>query len=238
MKKSIAIIPLILMFIWTSCDLRISEYKGEVAEINKDISEFSQLYLKGTFELVLLQGEEVSLRLEGNEDLIDKVKVDQIGKELRITLESKEKRKFLKNEVKIFLTVTNLESLDFQGVGQIQSEGQLAFDKLEINGEGVGNVEMDLEVGEISSRLNFVGILNLKGVADKLYLSNEGIGNIDASELIVQDAEIVSNGIGSVSVHCIGELSLEINGIGSISYTGDPKVVHENINGLGNISRN
>ncbi|MCH7412494.1 DUF2807 domain-containing protein [Belliella sp. R4-6] len=238
MKNTSYILTLILAIILFSCDAKISEYKGEVIESEKSISEFNQLSLKGTFQLFLIQGDEVSLRFEGNEELVDEIVVDQKGKELKISLETKGKRNFLKNEANIFLTVTSLEKINFEGVGQIKSEGQLAFEKLEIKGEGVGNVELDLEVGELVTKLNFVGKMDLKGAADKFHLSNEGIGSINASKFIVEDVEVISSGIGAVSVHSIGELSMEVNGIGSISYTGNPKVIKENVNGLGNISRN
>ncbi|MCH7398166.1 DUF2807 domain-containing protein [Belliella sp. DSM 107340] len=237
MKKTSYVLPLILAIILCSCG-QISEYKGEVIESDKSISPFSQLSLKGTFELFLIQGDEVSLRFEGNEELIDEIVVDQKGQELKISLDGKGTRNFLKNEAKIFLTVTSLEKINFEGVGQIKSEGQLAFEKLEIKGEGVGNVELDLEVSELVTKLNFVGKMDLKGAADKFYLSNEGIGSINATNFIAEDVEVISSGIGSISVHSIGELSMEVNGIGSISYTGNPKVIKEDVNGLGSISRN
>ena len=113
MKKTSYGLLLILAMILFSCDGKISEYKGEVIESDKNISAFNQLTLKGTFELFLIQGDEVSLRFEGNEELIDEIVVDQKGQELKISLETKSKRNFLKNEAKIYLTVTSLEKINF-----------------------------------------------------------------------------------------------------------------------------
>jgi len=86
--------------------------------------------------------------------------------------------------------------------------------------------------------LNFVGNMTLKGSADYFKLFNEGVGNIDASQFWVQKAEVNSSGIGMVSVHCEGELSLEVSGIGTVSYTGNPTIVYENISGIGKVNRN
>lgn len=238
MKKALFLIPILLTFIFSSCDIRTSEYKGESIEKEIDIKDFSSLDVEGAFEVVLIQGDKAELRFEGNEELINKIEIDQNDDQLSIILKSNNNKTFKKNELKIFITLTTLENLIFEGVGEIKTDGFLVLDKLEINGKGVGNIELNLDANEIITDLNFVGNMKLVGSAEQLYLSNEGIGNIDAAELIAQNVEIISQGIGAVSVHCENELSLEVNGIGSVTYTGNPEVISEKVSGLGKINRN
>jgi hypothetical protein len=39
-------------------------------------------------------------------------------------------------------------------------------------------------------------------------------------------------------VFCEDELSITVNGIGSVNYSGNPKVIKEDVNGIGKVSRN
>lgn len=238
MKKALFLIPILLTFIFSSCDIRTSEYKGESIEKKFEIEDFSSLFVKGAFEIILIQGDKVGLRFEGNEELINEIEVDQNDDQLSIFLKSDKNISLKKNELRIFITLATLENLIFEGVGEIKTDGFLKLDKFEINGKGVGNIEMNLEANEIITILNFVGNMKLTGSTDQLYLSNEGIGNIDAEKLIAQNVDIISQGIGAVSVHCENELSLEVSGIGSVSYTGNPEVISEKVSGLGKINRN
>lgn len=238
MKNALYLIPILFAFIFPSCDIRTSEYKGESIEKEIDIKEFSSIDVEGAFEVVLIQGDKEGLIFQGNEDLINKIEVDQNDDQLSIFLNSDKNKSLQKNELKIFITLTTLDRLSFKGVGEIKNDGFLVLDKLEINGQGVGNIELNLDANEIITLLNFVGNMKLTGSTEQLYLSNEGIGNIDAAELIAQNVEIISQGIGAVSVHCENELSLEVSGIGSVSYTGNPEVISEKVSGLGKINRN
>lgn len=238
MKNSIHFIPIFFMLLFYSCDFRVSEYKGESIEKEMEIKEFSSLHVKGAFEIVLLQGDKAELRFEGNEELINEIKMDQNDDQLSIILRSDKNKTFKKNELKIFITLANLENLVFEGVGEIKTDGFLMLDKIEINGKGVGNIELNLDAEEIITELNFVGNMKLTGTAEQVFLSNEGIGNIDAAELIAQNVEIISKGIGAVSVYCENELSIEVNGIGSVTYTGNPEVISEKVSGIGKINRN
>lgn len=226
------------MLLFYSCDFRVSEYKGESIEKEIEIKEFSSLHVNGAFEIVLLQGDKAELRFEGNEELINEIEIDQNDDQLSIILQSDKNKTFKKNELKIFITLVNLENLVFEGVGEIKTDGFLVLDKIEINGKGVGNIELNLDAEEIITELNFVGNMKLVGTAEHVFLSNEGIGNIDAAELIAQNVEIISSGIGAVSVYCENELSIEVNGIGSVTYTGNPEVISEKVSGIGKINRN
>lgn len=47
-----------------------------------------------------------------------------------------------------------------------------------------------------------------------------------------------SSGIGQIDVYCAGELSITVNGIGSVNYSGNPNVIKKEVNGIGSVSEN
>jgi hypothetical protein len=209
-----------------------------VYEETVDVEGVTRLKVKGAFNLYLYQGDLESMRIEGNEDLVKKLKVNQQGDILELSLEEENMRLFGKEGIQVHLTLAELRQLQFEGAGNIQSREQFDVTDFWVNGNGVGNIELELDADKVTAKLNFVGNMVLKGFADQFDLSNEGVGNIDASQLSVQKATVNSSGIGAVSVHCEGELSLKVSGIGTVSYTGNPTIVYENISGIGKVNRN
>jgi hypothetical protein len=50
--------------------------------------------------------------------------------------------------------------------------------------------------------------------------------------------EINSSGIGNVEVHCTGDLSLVVDGIGKVSYSGNPTLIKKEVSGIGKVEEN
>ena len=177
--------------------------------------------------------------ISGNEDLVNKLQVVQTGDLLELTLDEEESGAFfMKEELQIDLDITDLSEIRFEGVGNIKNSGTLDVGEMLIAGNGVGNLSLDLNAQSLNARLNFVGNMTLKGSANEMTLVNEGIGNIDASDFSVQNVDLTSSGIGAVSVHCEGELTLKVDGIGVVNYTGNPTIISEKVSGIGKVNRN
>lgn len=215
-----------------------SKDNGEQVTESFDIEAVSRLKVSGIFNLHLSQGDQESLSIEGHPDLIARFQVKQRGDLLELHISEKDSRTFNKRGAKVNLTVSDLSELEFEGAGNITTVSGLELNDFRLIGRGVGKVSLELEADHLDADLNFVGSLTLKGAAREMTLLNEGIGNIDASKLIAQKVDLISKGIGKVDVHCEDELSIEVDGIGSVGYTGNPTVVHEDIKGIGKVNRN
>lgn len=231
---------LALLLLVSACDFKIKEKEitGEMGAKDMALVDFTQLVLKGAFDVYIAQGDDPSIEISGDESLVEKVEVSQSGDVLTISLKRPKEDVKLTNDLKISLTVNQLEQLKFDGAGQVKSTQRLGVRDLKISGNGVGNIELDLDANSVEAVLNFVGKMELTGDTERLLLKNEGVGNIDASKLIAKDCQVESSGIGAVSIHCTGELSLDMSGIGTVSYKGNPTVVHEKVSGIGKVNRN
>jgi hypothetical protein len=205
---------------------------------DRELSGISRLKISGIFNLQLTQSDSESITLDGNPDMAENLMVTQEGDLLILELKEFNSGIFDKKELRVNLSISDLREFEFEGVGNIKTTNTFQTDRINILGEGVGNLNLDLEAREIDAELNMMGNMVLKGKADKVYLKNEGIGNVDASKLISQDLELVSSGIGKVSVHSEGNLSLEVNGIGKVNYTGSPNIIKKEINGIGKVEGN
>jgi hypothetical protein len=231
---SILIFSILAGMFLVSCESKNNNYSEE-----KAIEGVTKLKLKGIFSVNISQGGKESMVISGNEDLVNKLQVVQTGDLLELTLDEEESGAFfMKEELQIDLDITDLSEIRFEGVGNIKNSGTLDVGEMLIAGNGVGNLSLDLNAQSLNARLNFVGNMTLKGSANEMTLVNEGIGNIDASDFSVQNVDLTSSGIGAVSVHCEGELTLKVDGIGVVNYTGNPTVISEKVSGIGKVNRN
>ncbi|WP_194775010.1 head GIN domain-containing protein [Pararhodonellum marinum] len=238
MKTKLLMAYFILSIGLFSCGSGGDRYSGAVETEYMELENFNKLKVEGMFNLNISQGDQESLTMKGSPEVIEKLRVTQNGDWLELSLKGKNNRFWGDNSLQIDLTLANLQELEFQGAGQIKTTQALEVGAFRIRGEGVGNIILELDADTVEADLDMVGNLELRGQTETFSLKNEGIGNIDASRLIANEVDVFSSGIGSVSVHCKGELTLEAHGIGSINYSGNPTKVNEKVSGIGKVTRN
>ncbi|MDX5339731.1 MAG: DUF2807 domain-containing protein [Cyclobacteriaceae bacterium] len=221
-----------------SCNPRNEDSDNRFENV-EEISGVSRLKISGVINLTLIQSDQESISIEGSQELSENFKISQQGDLLELELKES-KPNFFTNEknLNVTLSIADLKEFEFEGVGNIKTQSEFNVEKVLIKGEGVGNINLEFNASEIDADLDLMGNMTLKGRSDRFNLENEGIGNIDASGLTAQKVDLKSSGIGRVSVHCEGELSLEVSGIGEVKYTGNPTVIKEDISGIGKVSRN
>lgn len=239
MKTNLLVPIILLTLIFQSCNLNINRKSEESISDNREIKDTKNLKVSGIFNLYLSQGDKPSLRIEGDEEIAKKLKVGQDEDWLVLDFEDLNENFFKKNsKLDVYLTVTDLEVFSFEGVGNIKTETPLEVENITIKGDGVGNLNLEIQATTIKAVFAMLGNINLSGSVNAIGLRNDGMGNVDASELISKNMNLVSSGIGRVAVHCEGDLSITVDGIGAVSYTGNPNVIKEEINGIGKVMRN
>lgn len=229
-------IPLLVLFF--SCESSNSYSSENEIQEKKVLSGVTRLQVDGVFNLTLTQSDDESIEVEGPSALIDKLIIDQQGDLLVLKMEKIDGFNFNKSDFKIRISLKDLKELNYEGVGNIKTNGLFKVGDLELLGNGVGNLELELDAQKIDADFDMVGNIKLRGKANRAIFLNNGIGNLDASELIVQNMDVNSSGIGKVEVYCVGDLSLVVDGIGKVSYSGNPRIIKKEVSGIGKVEKN
>jgi hypothetical protein len=238
MKNVFYLLALPLLLLFASCSKGISYNSEEDISEKKPLNGVSRLQLDGVFTLTLKQSNEEFIQVEGPSELIDKLVIDQQGDLLVLEMEKIEGFNFNKGDFKITLSLKDLKELQYDGVGNVKTNGTFIVDTLHIKGNGVGNLKLDLIANLLNADFDMVGNIDLSGKADRAIFTNNGVGNLDASQLRVQDLDLNSSGIGKAEVFCVGNLSLVVDGIGKVSYTGNPTIIKKEVSGIGKVEAN
>jgi hypothetical protein len=208
---------------------------GEREERSYDIGYFTEIYLKGPYEVVLVQGNTCSLRIEAPQDAFDDIAVEVKGNKLWVEwLGSKIKSS---KNIDLRIGVEQLGKLEILGAVDLKNEGVLHVENLKLEFEGAGNLELDLEAQKIISGIAGVGNFTLQGTTEYHKVEFSGVGKYDAHELLSQYTYVESTGVGTVKVHAARKFIGEASGVGSVDYYGDPEEVTIDATGIGSIDR-
>lgn len=198
------------------------------------LKDFSKVYLKGGFKVYLIQHSKVGLTIKTrDEDVLDKIDVDNWGDELRIEVT----RDYLPYErIRLYITFDKLRELKMEGGLNVYSEGYLDLDDLLMHVQGGAKVDLKLKVNDLEVIGEGGVVIDLNGVAKSLLVELSGAGHVDAEELKAKNVDFAIEGVGTGSVYATETLKATIEGVGKIRYKGDPRVT-QNIEGLGTVSK-
>ncbi len=237
MKTNYFLLSSLIILIFQSCNLSIKKNYSEKISEETPLQNITKIRLSGVMDFHLIQGDESKIKLHGDEKLIDKVQISQSSGLLEVSLTDKDLELFENHTLEAYIAISDLQELTFEGVGQLKSDNILKTNILTIKGDGVGKIDLQINTNELQAEFNLLGDVNLSGNAQRVRLINNGMGRVDASDLETQWMDLKSDGIGKVSVNCTEKLALEVNGIGKVTYKGNPEIIRQEINGIGKVSR-
>src|SRR3972149_9381305 len=229
----LAIIGMLAIFA-ASCKWTIGFVRGsgDVVTEERDVSDFHKVHLSGVGNLIITQGEEESLTIEADDNIIPLISADVSGE--RLTISFKRGYNFIpSSKIKFHLTVVDLDEISLSGAGDIDCGG-FSTERLEFEVSGAGDIDFDANAERIEVTLSGAGDITLSGEVDSQEIEINGAGKYNGEELESRECEIRVSGAGSATVNVSEKLDVEISGVGNVYYAGSPQVTQD-ISGLGKI---
>jgi hypothetical protein len=205
---------LITSLIISSCTFWGVRGNGKVKKEKRNLTEFTQIDASGAFTIKIHVGENPSLVLRAEENLLPLIKTSVIDDILVIDTK---KNLSPRKEIIIEITTTDLTNVECSGANDIYVEN-IDTDDFVLDLSGAGNIE-------------------LLGFADKFRAEISGAGSLNAKQLKASRVYISVSGAASAKVFAKEFIDASVSGVGSIDYYGNPKEVNTNVSGVGSISR-
>lgn len=133
------------------------------------------------------------------------------------------------------VSTPSVKKIIVSGIGNITGENTVTGDMVKIEINGSGSVNLKLDVKKIDAEVSGVGKITLAGFAEEAKFTIPGSGKVDASELKVKRCNAAISGMGKCIIDVTDELNADISGTGSVLYKTMPKVLNQNVSGLGKI---
>jgi len=219
---------------FVACAQKLSG-NGNVVTKERNITPFTQLEIKGVFNVFLNQGEKETVKVETDENLQDIVEAVNEGSTLTVQLKKGESYK-KSTKMNVYVTLKDLTKLDINGVGNVEST-LLTLADLRLDVSGVGNSSLELKCKSLDADITGVGNIKLKGSSDEAKLNVSGTGNLKAFDFHVKKLTADVSGVGSTDLCAEEEISISSSGIGSVSYTGAAVVKKIHSTGIGKVKK-
>ena len=262
-KVWIIVAGLAVVFSVLGCSVDVGDWgfqtvsgTGDVVSETRGVSGFSSVELAGWGNLTIQVGENESLRIEAEENLLQYIETEVENGKLVI----RHRRRVLLRPTKAinyYLTVKDLESINVTGAGnvevpviaasrfsvQISGAGNVNIEgveaeRLDVGISGAGNVDVAaLEADRLDVDISGAGALSVaEGEVRVQEIGVSGGGNYSAKGLQSAEAEIRLSGLGNAVVRVSDVLKVTISGAGSVQYAGQP-TVEKSVSGVGKVER-
>jgi len=228
---------ILLMAVLSACSLPIQNTNikgsGNIVSEEREVSGFTKISLEGIGDLQIVQGDVESLKVEAEDNIIDRIESYVTGSVLHIGIE-----RFINviptSGISYTLTVKDLNSIEISGYGDVYIQS-LTTDNLEVGVSGGGRITIEnLSTDSLDVELSGAGDFDLSGVVDQQYVKLSGAGSYKAPDLQSRTAVVNISGAGSAQLWVTEALDVNLSGVGSLQYYGNADV-HQNISGVGKV---
>ena len=205
---------------------------GKVVSETRTVANFDKVSVGGSGELVITQGDEESLVIRADDNLLPFIKSQVSGGELSIGWENANLRP--SQTIRYELRVKNLGAIQLSGSLQAKAE-QLKCEHLSVGISGSGKVSIaKLEAKELDVQVSGSGEFELSGHVNVQKVGISGSGRYAAGDLGSERVEANVSGSGNLTIWATQNLSTHISGSGDVNYYGTPSVQSE-ISGSGRV---
>ena len=178
----------------------------------RDVETFEEIELKGAGSVEVTFGDEQSLELTTDDNLLELIETKVEGGKLVIK-PTEAIDPSISLEVKINLS--KLTSVRIRGAGTLDIDG-IQGEKLDLSVDGAGTIKGT-------------------GSVKDLKVDISGAGSAKLAELKAENVEIELSGAGSANVFASKSFDGNVSGVGKIDCQGNPEDVKKNVSGIGRI---
>ena len=198
---------------------RCVDGQGPIVTEEFVLSEIKGFDLNGTADIIIQQGNEQQIIVEGQQNIIDLIRSNVRGRIWEIDF-----RNCIENlsNLKITITIPEIEYMAISGSGSVFSPDPIVSDELALQISGSGDMDLLLEVAEVDADISGSGTMRLEGIADFHNIRISGSGDLKAFDFETLQTRIEINGSGDAEVNVVDDLNVKIRGSGDVLYRGNP----------------
>jgi len=234
-------------FLITSCgDSHLFDFTkstGDKVTISRRVDgNFTKIHLNDDVNLVLTQGNQYTIRLEGGENILPGIETS-ISDSL-LTISNKNTYNWVRSydkEITAYVTLPHIIEIKYNATGTLTNTDTIREDSLMVSAIG-GSGYVDLVIKTGTSKISIIsGSADMKvsGVAGVNFIYSEGYGPIRCEGLTSAYIFIINNSSNDCYINVWYLLEYSIKGLGNIYFKGNPsnlsgtssgggKLIHQN----------
>lgn len=216
---------LIFAFVSASCSSFAYQQtirgNGNISEENRSASSFNSISATEGIEVIISLGDNESIRVEADENVIKYIKTDIKENKLRVHVENGVQLKDCTK--KVYVTYKKLNEIKASSGGSLKATESIAANNLDLSASSGGHLKLELNVENLEASVSSGGIMKLKGNSVNIDLSASSGGILKASDLNGEscDSDVSSGGI--LNIGEFASIDADASSGGILTYRGEPK---------------
>lgn len=243
------------------------EVSGRVVTQQASLEKFTEIILAGPFDVVIDQNGSSEVLFETYESLMQWVRTEMLedgtmlmyledtseSRSFNITFDDEDglddisksailsgsRLKWPENEklLNVVLSVDDLDKIQILGESDIKMAQTFRTEELTFEVAGAVHLDGNFDVNELDFDIAGAGSLNLSGRARYLDINCAGAGTIKAYDLAVEDVKLEIAGVCNAQVYVTENLDVDMAGMGTVRYKGNPSGVSIDKAGIGSVKQ-
>jgi hypothetical protein len=186
---------------------------GRVVSQARAVGTFSGIQVTNVGKVFVTQDTVESLRIESDDNIIDRVVTSVSNGVLVVGLRD---GSYNNVTLRIYASMRSIKRLESTGAADFSTVNSIQTDSIVCRIKGAGNIA-------------------LTGSAAVEIVEITGAGNVNNFGLASGRCTAIITGTGNIEVNVTQQLDAVITGTGTITYAGNPAVIHQTITGVGSL---
>lgn len=209
---------------------------GTIISENRNISEsFSEIKVQQGINLFLSQGNNVDLKVETDENLMELLISEVDNGVLKLYFKE---NVYLAKAKNVYLTTSQISKLESSSGATVLSETTFESNSLELDASSGSSIKMKINAQQVKTSSSSGSRIVLEGTASTFSGDSSSGSTIDAERLESSNATVSASSGSSISIFASENLKASASSGANIHYKGTPKQVSKDNSSGGNISGN
>ena len=208
---------------------------GNVVSQEYDFEGFDEVDLGHAFTATITQGPEYSVVVRVDDNLVDRLVVEQDGNRVRIGMESG--TIITRATMEVDITMPRLAWLNASGASQVQLNQIEMGDLFTAEASGASRIHGDIAAIDLDLNASGASNIFLAGTGSNIIAVASGASTIDLTELAAVDAQTEASGASTITVNIEGILDVDASGGSNVYYLGSPEMGDINTSGGANVTQ-
>jgi len=236
MKTSTQLKALFLVLV--ACMLPLSVFAQ--TKQTRRTGNFDGISASGAVNVFLRQGNETSVVVEANDEVLKYLKTEVQNGVLKIYRDKDFNWKDLmgnnnSGKINVYITCAQLKAITVSGASDVRGESAFTADEFKLQSSGASDITLSLRVKSLDVSCSGASDVKLSGQADRQKVSVSGGSDYQAYSLQSRSVNIQASGASEAYVSVDGEVTANASGASDIRYKGNARVVSNRASGASSV---
>ena len=194
---------------------------GNVLSREFQVAEFNGIDLNEPLDYIILQGDKGLVKIETDDNLMDKVKTEVKNGVLMVDTRALSAA----SSLKITIQVKDLNSIKTASASTLTGQNTINSNDLKIDALGASEIKLEVNAAVLTTSLSGAARLTLSGNAEKHSIKASGAADLKAEDLKTSITDVKLSGASSARVDVADKLTGNVSGVSSLKYNNKPAQV-------------